>query len=126
MSSTWSRWRRPWTDGGWAPWVRDLAGECGVYVIRDEEEQAVIYVGESHTFRLYETLTRHFQEWTSRSNRTYDRIGVEIKILVTGPDEDQALQLIEIQRLQDAGEDLDNRQDGRSYLDDDDPDDVPF
>ncbi len=42
-------------------WVRALKGESGVYVIR--ERGAIVYVGESHTKKLYETLTRHFQIW---------------------------------------------------------------
>lgn len=40
-------------------WVRALKGKSGVYVIRERGE--VVYVGESHAGRLYETLTRHFQ-----------------------------------------------------------------
>jgi len=40
-------------------WVRRLKGKSGVYVIRRDGEP--LYVGESHSNRLYETLTRHFQ-----------------------------------------------------------------
>ena len=40
-------------------WVRDLKGKSGVYVIRQGGD--TVYVGESHTDKLYETLTRHFQ-----------------------------------------------------------------
>ena len=39
---------------------RDLDGKSGVYVIREGSE--IVYVGESHTNRLYDTLTRHFQQ----------------------------------------------------------------
>lgn len=44
-------------------WVRDLDGKSGVYVIRERrgESAEIVYVGESHTDRLYDTLTRHFQ-----------------------------------------------------------------
>jgi len=45
-------------------WVRALAGKSGVYVIREitnDGSPQVVYVGESHTDRLYNTLTRHFQ-----------------------------------------------------------------
>ncbi len=45
------------------PWVRDLRGKSGVYVIRDRRTSDVLYVGESHAGKLYETLTRHFQVW---------------------------------------------------------------
>ena len=47
-------------------WVQALRGKSGVYVIRERDrdgDPVVAYVGESHTGRLYETLTRHFQEW---------------------------------------------------------------
>ena len=52
----------------WAPetqqWVRALKGKSGVYVIREQtrdDDAAIVYVGESHSGKLYETLTRHFQ-----------------------------------------------------------------
>jgi len=47
-------------------WVRELQGKSGVYVIRERQRDGsdpVVYVGESHTGRLYHTLTRHFQTW---------------------------------------------------------------
>lgn len=47
-------------------WVRALKGHSGVYVIRtqgDDGEETIAYVGSSSTDRLYETFTRHFQEW---------------------------------------------------------------
>jgi hypothetical protein len=37
-----------------------------VYVIRELQRDGstvTVYVGESHTGRLYQTLTRHFQTW---------------------------------------------------------------
>jgi hypothetical protein len=45
-------------------WVRALKGKSGVYVIRETQRDGsseIVYVGESHTARLYQTLTRHFQ-----------------------------------------------------------------
>jgi hypothetical protein len=45
-------------------WVRALRGKSGVYVIREQQRDGsapIVYVGESHTRRLYQTLTRHFQ-----------------------------------------------------------------
>ena len=47
-------------------WVQALRGASGVYVIRERDTEGdpiVVYVGESHTGRLYQTLTRHFQDW---------------------------------------------------------------
>jgi len=47
-------------------WVQALRGKSGVYVIRERDADGrpiVVYVGESHSNRLYDTLTRHFQEW---------------------------------------------------------------
>jgi hypothetical protein len=44
-------------------WVRALRGKSGVYVIRERQRDGsspIVYVGESHTSRLYQTLTRHF------------------------------------------------------------------
>jgi len=53
----------------WEPypdWVRALDGKSGVYVIRETQRdgsEVTVYVGESHSDRLYQTLTRHFQTW---------------------------------------------------------------
>ncbi len=47
-------------------WLQRIKGSSGVYVIRlrdQDGEPVIVYVGESHTDRLYETATRHFQEW---------------------------------------------------------------
>lgn len=48
-------------------WVRALRGKSGVYVIReqgsDDDGPEIVYVGQSQAGRLYETLTRHFQQW---------------------------------------------------------------
>lgn len=47
-----------------AEWVRALKGKSGVYVIRERGFfGSVLYVGESHSNRLYSTLLRHFQRW---------------------------------------------------------------
>jgi len=43
-------------------WLRNLRGKSGVYVIRDAQSGEILYVGESHSDRIFETLTRHFQE----------------------------------------------------------------
>jgi hypothetical protein len=56
------------------PWVHDLRGRSGVYVIRapgESGEREIVYVGSSDADRLYETLTRHFQTWRRRKSRRY-------------------------------------------------------
>jgi hypothetical protein len=45
-------------------WVRALHGKSGVYLIRERQNDGttpVVYIGESHANRLYQTQTRHFQ-----------------------------------------------------------------
>lgn len=65
----------------YAPWVRQLKERNGVYVIRDALDGDVYYVGESHSGRLYSTLTRHFQYWDGyTAGTTYDRDGVEVAV----------------------------------------------
>ncbi|MCB9563138.1 MAG: peptidoglycan DD-metalloendopeptidase family protein [Kofleriaceae bacterium] len=80
-------------------WVRDLKGKSGVYVIREQtrdDDAAIVYVGESHSGKLYETLTRHFQTWRRWKGwwrgqygeghdpgLTYDRDRVEVAVRVT-------------------------------------------
>ncbi len=44
-------------------WLRALRGSSGVCVIRDRSSRQIVYVGQSSAGRLYETLTRHFQDW---------------------------------------------------------------
>lgn len=71
----------------------------GVYVIRDRASHEVLYIGESHTGRLYGTLTRHFQQWgrvkgfwaamynandSHDPGITYERSAVEVAIVVVG------------------------------------------
>lgn len=67
----------------WPAWIGELKGKSGVYVIRDFAGRA-LYVGESHTGRLYQTLTRHFQRWTGKTaGPTYSRGGVMLAVRVT-------------------------------------------
>jgi Peptidase family M23 len=91
---------RPVGDRGddYPAWVRDLRDKSGVYVIRqrgDDGEPVVVYVGESHSGSLYETLTRHFQIWRRWKGfwqgqygqghdpgMTYDRGSVEVAVRV--------------------------------------------
>lgn len=62
------RWRAPLAQDGsrFADWLAELAGQSGVYLIRDARSHDVLYVGESHTGRLYETLTRHLYVWNGK------------------------------------------------------------
>lgn len=80
---------------GFSPAVRALyaAKANGVYAIRERATGRVLYVGESHTRRLYHTLVRHLCAWSYRSKRsqrlyhgkqsTYDRHAVEIAFATT-------------------------------------------
>ena len=75
--------------GPYPAWVRALLGRSGVYVVRVATwfgfgAPAIVYVGESHTGRLYQTLTRHFQSWSGpTSGPTYSRGDVEVSVAVT-------------------------------------------
>ena len=71
-------------------------GQTGVYAVRDSKTKEVLYVGESHTNRLWKTMLRHFQgqqsfanigEWTHPSPET-----VQVKLWVTKTG-DQAVEL---------------------------------
>jgi len=73
------------------PWVRALRGASGVYVLR--EGKTIRYIGESHTGRLYETMTRHFQHWDLPSSCSYNRDKMNAAVLVlTRADEAPAVQ----------------------------------
>ena len=77
-------------------WLRDLDQESGVYLIRIDGE--LVYVGESHTDRLYQTITRHFQRWTRRKTHwrgrsgphdpgmRYHREGAKVAFRITSPE----------------------------------------
>lgn len=75
----------------YASWLRDLDTASGAYVVRDVDSLAVLYVGESHTGNLYDTVTRHFQEWNRGDRpggRTYDRFKVQVAAIETARAED--------------------------------------
>jgi excinuclease UvrABC nuclease subunit len=46
----------------WDAALASVQNESGVYVLRDRESGEVLYVGESHTGRLYRTMLRHFHD----------------------------------------------------------------
>lgn len=59
-------------------WVHALRGKSGVYVIRERQRDGsnpIVYVGESHSSRLYQTLTRHFQTWRRLKKFWRDQYG---------------------------------------------------
>jgi excinuclease UvrABC nuclease subunit len=70
-----------------AKWVTTLKGKSGVYVIRERGFWgSVLYVGESHSDRLYATLLRHFQHWTgSTAGPTFPVSKVEVAVIRTSP-----------------------------------------
>ena len=86
---------RPVGDSGAYPdWLRKLKNASGVYVFRDARSKQILYVGESHSGRLYSTLTRHLQGWTQKlyysrgaavAGHTYDRGRVEVAVRTTPP-----------------------------------------
>lgn len=66
-------------------WVRELTRANGVYLIRELDTGEVVYVGESHTGRLYSTLTRHFQRWSDKHDTagpTYGRGSVDVAVVI--------------------------------------------
>jgi hypothetical protein len=85
--------------GAYPDWLRALKGSSGAYVIRELRwlsSPEIVYVGESHTGRLFQTITRHFQQWrrdkawwTLQFGRahdpgvTYPRGNVEVAVRVT-------------------------------------------
>jgi hypothetical protein len=85
-------------------WIRALDGKSGVYILREVQRDGTVetvYVGESHSGRLYQTLTRHFQTWRrakkfwtgqytgSQSHDpglTYDRERITVAVRVLPPE----------------------------------------
>ncbi len=66
-----------------AAWVSELKGKSGVYVIREPGFFGeVLYLGESHTNRLYSTLLRHFQKWSGKTaGPTFSVSKVEVAVV---------------------------------------------
>ncbi len=71
-----------------AEWVKESKGRSGVYIIRERGFLGdILYVGESHTGRLYTTLLRHFQQWTGpTAGPTFANSDVEVAIVRTPAD----------------------------------------
>lgn len=90
----------------------------GIYAVTDQAGK-VLYVGESHSGRLYDTITRHFRDWSidpkndalgrRRGGTTYDRHRVRVCFVVTEPGTAQALQYAEIERLRPRDNSIDGK-----------------
>lgn len=109
--------RTPWRaprgpNGRWAPWMRELYDKHGVYLIRAADSHELLYIGESHTARLFFTVTRHLWTWEGRgAGPTYDPRRVEIAVeIIDEPEEAIDRQFELIRRLSPR----DNVQDGHS------------
>lgn len=81
------RWRTPVAADGrhLADWIGELrgSGASGVYLIRDARTRQIRYIGESHTGRLFETMTRHLYMWNGKgSGPSYRPNLVELAIIV--------------------------------------------
>lgn len=76
-------------DWRFPAWIRGLRRANGVYVFRERATAEIVYIGESHSDRLYATLTRHFQEWTDAYDTagvTYTRDEVDVAVIVVPRD----------------------------------------
>lgn len=66
--------------------------ESGVYLIRSNRTQDIVYVGSSST-QLKKTIYRHFQQWTDRQQstgrmfdrHTFPKTGYQVRIIKTTP-----------------------------------------
>lgn len=50
-------------------WLNDLRGKSGAYVFRDRFTGKTLYVGESHSGRLPQTIKRHFYAWNDKTDQ---------------------------------------------------------
>lgn len=82
-------WRAVYDDNKPAAWL-PKPGHSGVYVFKDRETGAVLYVGESHSGKLRRTMLRHFQHWTAGA--TYDAATVVAAVHLTTPERAVELQ----------------------------------
>lgn len=78
-------------------WVSETRGRNGVYAIKDRG--TLVYIGESHSDRLYETMTRHFQHWRGTgadSHPSYTRGECTASVLITSAASAPTIQAHEI------------------------------
>jgi hypothetical protein len=105
--------------GDYSPRLTAIRGRkvSGVYAILDLAADEVLYVGESHTGRLYDTITRHFREWSKpkrrdsgggrRGGEFYDRRRVTVVYAILDARDAVDAQFLEIQRLGPRDNDVD-------------------
>lgn len=108
-------------DGArFAEWLRALRGASGVYYIHDRgglwDDGGLVYIGESHTGRLYETITRHFQSWDGRLAR-YDAKRCTVAVRRMSAERAVEAQYRAIQKHRPR----DNRVDGETVTDEEAP-----
>jgi hypothetical protein len=110
--------------GGYADALRAFAGVAasGVYKLVDRDSGEVLYVGESHTGRIYDTITRHFRAWERkdrggqrRGGVSYDRRRIAFAVELTTDADAQPRQYALIQLLRPR----DNSVDGLSVAEPD-------
>lgn len=71
-----------------AAWLNGLRHSSGAYIIRSKSTHEVLYVGESHTGRLADTVKRHFYKWEDgggRNHFTASPGAVQVAVRVTPP-----------------------------------------
>lgn len=93
---------RPWNKGGgYHSKLLKLQRASGVYAIWSTSGK-LLYIGESHTGQLYDTITRHFRDWRvaaddaqgrRRGGHEYKRGGVKVAVYTTEPGAAQDVQL---------------------------------
>lgn len=86
-------WFRPWNGKGYDERLRRCRNLSGAYIIRRRATGVNLYVGESHTGNLYDTVTRHFRAWSGETaGFTVDRGDVEVRIKTCPPSAAPGLQ----------------------------------
>lgn len=79
----------------------DYQKKFGVYFIKDNATNEIVYIGNSST-NLYKTIYRHFQEWNDRRQfrNIYNKYGYTIRIILTTPTQAPKLEAYLIQKMQ--------------------------
>ena len=100
------------TRQAWPPWAVALKGQPGCYVIRDARTRRVLYIGSAES-NLYDTMTRHFQQWKRTKRRwkgwrgegrhdpgmVYQRSECEVAIQLTEEEERREVEAALIHRF---------------------------
>jgi len=68
-----------------AGWVKTLKGKSGVYIVQERGFWGkLLYIGHSHSDRLYSTLLRHYQHWTGpTAGPTFLASNTEVAVILT-------------------------------------------